>query len=233
MDIARMDEAPIGLSRRWRRGLVVATMGAVGGIVLLHLAASTPPRLLYLGEVVLAAVAIVCIWLLADALRPWLDGDAASAEERAHADEAVRRAYGLLSWVVLGTVIYLQLGQAGVGPAWGAERERVLLWFVLAMVALLPGSIAAWEDVSDDRRKRTLGPVALTLSRLRGPWGATYATGLLALLFAPVLLLMLATSDGPLLDIGSVAVLVILAILAPLSLRAGSSMQRRTGSRNA
>src|SRR5690606_2846791 len=119
-----------------------------------------------------AAVAILCMWLLADTLRPWLAGEGATAEERAHADEAVRRAYGMLSWVVLGIVIYLQLGQPGAGPAWGAEREGVLLWFLLAMVVLLPGSIAAWEDVSDDRRKRTVGPVALTLARLRGPWAA-------------------------------------------------------------
>lgn len=238
MDFAGKDDVPVALSRGWRRGLVVVTLASVAAVVLLHLLAPDRPRLLHLGEVGFAAVAIGCVWLLADSLRPWIDADRVPAEAQAHADAAVRRSYGVLFWLAFGIVVYLQVIGATSPGAVATDPERVFLWLLVALIVLLPGGIAAWEDVSEGSRAIAVGPAALTMARLRGPWAAAYATGLLALVFAAALLLLLgnspSTSDGSLPEFASVAVLAVLAALVPWSLRSrGTRRGGRARGRNA
>lgn len=238
MDFARRDDVPVALSRSWRRALVAATVTSVAAVAALHLYAAGRPRLLHSGEVAFTAVAIGCLWLLADTLRPWIDGDRVPAESRAHADAAVRRSYGVLFWLAFGLVLYLQVTEPASAPTVGTNVERVFLWLLVALIVLLPGVIAAWEDVSEGGRTISVGPLELTMARIRGPWGAAYATGLLALVFAAALLLLLgnfpASSDRAVLEIASIVVLILLAGLVPWSLRSrGVRRGRHARGRNA
>lgn len=233
-----MDDVPVALSRTWRRALVVVTLASGAAVVGLHLYAPDRPRLLHSGEIVFTAVVIGCLWLLADTLRPWIDGDRVPAEGRAHADAAVRRSYGVLFWLAFGIVLYLQVTDPSSALAVGTNLERVFLWLLVALIVLLPGAIAAWEDVSEGGRTISAGPLGLTMARIRGPWGAAYATGLLALVFAAALLLLLgkfpASSDRAVLEIASMVVLIVLAGLVPWSLLSrGVRRGRHARDRNA
>lgn len=210
------------LSRAWRRALVSALWGSGVGTVALELTAGDLPPLLHGGHLFFAAIAVGCLWLLADTLRPWLGLGDVSAEERARADAAVRRSYGALFWVALGMICYLQIGDDPLGAAEGAGvRPMQLLHLLVALLMLFPLTLAAWDDVAPESELEPLSPWSLTLARLTGPSATTYGAGLGVFAVAVALLLLLGTTpeSRTLLELASIAALLIVGALILLSLR--------------
>lgn len=220
----RMGSAPgARLSLAWRRTLVAILATAGVGGVLLELAAADQARLVYGGKLLLGAVAVVCLWLLADTLRPWLAGEQAAVEERAHADAAVRRAYAIVFWVAVAIVVYLQVaGATGLTAQGEDERAMHLLSLLLGLVLLLPLAVAAWDDVSPAGAvEEPLSPWSLTLARLRGPSARAHGFGLGAFAVAGALLLLLGVmpTSQSLLELASIIALTLVAGLTLLYLR--------------
>lgn len=221
--MAARERAP-RLSRGWRRTLVVVLGGCAGTLVMMHLLLIDRGGVLYPATLILAVAAGVSLWLLLDVLRPWVGDQVAGAEELAHADSAVRRSYAVLLWTAMGVLVYLNF--AGSRPGLAPDQPHhgaVILWSAIALVFLLPIAIAAWSDADNGTAARSVGPLALTVARFRGPSGGTYLAGAMALAVVTGLLLIWSGAIGQrsewLMNGATVAALVIVTILIAVQLK--------------
>lgn len=224
MDSKAARERTPRLSRGWRRTLVVVLAGCAGSLVVMHLLLIDRHAVLYPATLILTVVAGASLWLLLDVLRPWVGGQETGAEERAHADSAVRRSYAVLLWTAMGVLVYLNLADSrpGLVPD-HPHHAAVILWSAVVLIFLLPVAIAAWSDADSGAAVRKVGPLALTAARFRGSAGGTYLAGAITLAVAAALLLIWSGAVGQksewLVNGAGVAALVIVTVLMVTQLR--------------
>ena len=224
-----MDSNPVSqrvprLSRGWRRILAVLLAASAVTLIALHLLLIDRPGALYPATLILALVAGTSLWLLLDVLRPWLGDHDVGAEELAHADTALRRSYAVLLWTAMGVLVYLNFASSRPGLAPDEPHHGVvILWSMVAIVFLLPVTIAAWGDADSGAGVLSVGPVALTAARFRGPSAGTYLSGAMALALAVGLLLIWSGVVGPtggwVVHGAALGALVIVAVLMIVQLR--------------
>lgn len=185
------DPGPFRLTLRWRRTLVLAAAGAAAVLTLLYLLTPVPTGLRYGLSVPLSLAILGSLWLLADCVWPWIGGDLVDAEDRAHADSAVRRAYTALFAIAVGVLLYLQAADSR--PELRPEAPHhavVILWCFVALVVLLPVGIFAWSERGEGDHTSGVGPLGLVRSRFTGPSAPLHWGGVVSLLAATPLLVV-------------------------------------------
>lgn len=175
------------LSRGWRRGLILAGLGSGAGLALPYLV-SPPSVALRVLSLVSGLVGVVCLWLLADAFRPWISDDP-GPEEWDRAERSVLRAYRFLAALVMTTAVYLVLWDPSL-DALEASQIRALLWGWIGLVLLLPPLLSAWADRPEEEGWEEVGVAELLHRRLRGGSGRLHRAAL-AVLLAGVPLLVI------------------------------------------
>ncbi|HEX6925829.1 MAG TPA: hypothetical protein VF167_10365 [Longimicrobiaceae bacterium] len=175
------------LSRSWRRGSILVGLGSAAGVALPYVVAA-PSDTLRILALVGGLVGVVCLWLLADAFRPWITDDAGQ-EERDHAERSVLRAYRFLAALAVAFGAYLVLWDPPL-DALGARQVRTLIWVCIGLVLLLPPLMSAWADRPEEEGWEEVTLAELLHGRFRGVSGRLHRAALVVLLAAVPLLVI-------------------------------------------
>lgn len=186
---ARLDiDSRYRLTRTWRRRVVVVGLVALLGVAVPEFVPA-PPRLLLALSIVLGTIGIVCLWLLVDALWPWLI-ESVGEESRSEAAAAVQHSYSVLSLLAIMAALYLIVGERSELEAFVSGRARPMLWCLTTLVLLLPPAFLAWSGGPRVGTWIEVGPATLVHVRLQGKSGRLHGAAALTFIGALPLLIV-------------------------------------------